>query len=273
MRILFIGDIVGKPGRDILLGSLPFLIQKLNTDMVIVNGENAAHGFGITPPIADEFLGAGVDVITGGNHSWDKPEILSYIDRKPQLLRPHNLGNNQPGKGHYLHETPKGHRILVINLMARLFMEMSNDPFHSAQELLPVGNPGDNGLDGVVVDFHGEATSEKYCMGHFCDGRASLVVGTHTHVPTADYQILEHGTGYQTDAGMCGDYDSSIGMDKAAALDRMLAKLPKPRLTPAEGKATLCGIIIETHPKSGLCKQISPVRVGGRLNPILPNWD
>lgn len=270
MRILFFGDIVGKPGRAIFSEVMPRLKQKFKADFVIANGENATHGFGITPNIADSFFELGVDVITGGNHSWDRPEILGYMQTQPALLRPQNFPDHQPGLGHHLKLTDDGRRVLVINVMGRLFMEHCDDPFAAVGKLLPISAPIEAGLDAVIVDIHAEATAEKYCMGHFCDGRASLVVGTHSHVPTADHHILAHGTAYQTDAGMCGDYDSSIGMEKTATVDRMLGKVPKPRLSPATGEATLCGLFVETDPATGLALNIEPIRVGGKLSQTQP---
>lgn len=273
MRIMFLGDIVGKSGRKAVVETLPLLRQKLDCDMVIANSENAAHGFGITAEIADELLDAGIDVLTGGNHSWDKSEIQSYISGQPRLLRPANQIALPPvaGQGSIVYELADGRRVLVVNVLLQLFMEPVNSPYQCLDGLIPQGSPGDYGLDGVVVDVHGEATSEKYCLGHFCDGRASLVIGTHTHIPTADAHIMEHGTAFQADAGMCGDYDSSIGMNKLAALDRALGRLPKARLTPAEGEASLCGVVVDIDRKTGLAVAIQPLRQGGLLAPALPS--
>ena len=271
MKVLFLGDIVGRAGRDAVVAELPRLREQLGLDFVVVNGENAAHGFGISPKICDELFDVGVDVITGGNHSWDRAEILTYIDEEPRLLRPANFPPGTPGKGTGVYESRGGHRVLVINIMCRLFMESLDNPFEALDRALPDGLPFDVGMDFVLVDMHGEATSEKYGIGHFSDGRASLVVGTHTHVPTGDAHILENGTAYQTDAGMCGDYDSIIGMDKDAALSRFLGHLPKPRLSPAEGEATVCGTVVETDPKTGLAVSIQPLRVGGKLARAWPS--
>ncbi|WP_420726026.1 TIGR00282 family metallophosphoesterase [Hwanghaeella sp. LZ110] len=271
MKLMFLGDIVGKAGRDVVVAEVPRLRDQLGLDFVVANGENAAHGFGISPKICEDLFDAGVDVVTGGNHSWDRPEILSYIDEEPRLLRPANFPAGTPGKGVSLFDSRDGkHRVLVINVMCRLFMELLDNPFDALEKALPEGDPAAAGFDCVLVDMHGEATSEKYGIGHFCDGRASLVVGTHTHVPTGDAHILEHGTGYQTDAGMCGDYDSVIGMQKEGSLDRFLNRLPKPRMQPAEGEATLCGTVIETDPKTGLAKRVQPIRIGGKLSPTWP---
>lgn len=270
MRLLFLGDIVGRSGREAVLREVPRLRRELKLDFVVVNGENAAHGFGITPKMCAELFDVGVDVITGGNHSWDKQEILDYIDTEPRLLRPANYPAGTPGKGVGVYETGKGERVLVINVMCRLYMEALDDPFAALEKALPPGTPGEGGFDFVLVDMHGEATSEKYGIGHYCDGRASLVVGTHTHVPTADHHILEHGTAYQTDAGMCGDYNSIIGMDKEAALDRFMGRLPKPRLKPSEGEASLCGVLVESKAGTGLAASIWPIRVGGGLGSAWP---
>ena len=270
MRILFLGDIFGKPGRAVLHRHLPSLKQKFNPDITIVNGENAAHGCGITADMADEFFDLGIDVITGGNHSWDKPEIIGYIAQQPRLIRPHNLPKGTPGNGCVVVETGDK-RVLVINLLGRIFMDSCDNPFACIEQLLPDDAPPmEMGFDAIIIDFHGEATSEKYCMGHYCDGKASLVVGTHSHVPTADHQILANGTAYQTDAGMCGDYDSSIGMEKTATLRRMLGEIPRPRMTPAQGTATLCGLLVDTDPATGLAQRIEPIRMDGRLSHNLP---
>jgi metallophosphoesterase (TIGR00282 family) len=204
MRILFIGDIIGRPGRDVVNAELPSLRRDLKLDFVIVNGENAAGGFGITRNIANEFFAAGIDVITTGNHWADQKEILSFIDDEDRILRPRNYPRGTPGKGAGLFEARSGMRVLVVNVMGRTFMDPLDDPFAAVEGELSACPLGE-GADAVVVDMHAEATSEKMAMGHFCDGRASLVVGTHSHVPTADAQILPGGTAYQTDAGACCD--------------------------------------------------------------------
>jgi len=267
---MFLGDIVGRAGRDIVLANVGRLRSQLKLDFVVANGENAAHGFGISDKICDELLDAGVDVVTGGNHSWDRSEIIDYIETEPRLLRPANFPSGTPGRGVGVFETKGGHRVLVINVMCRLFMELLDNPFDALERALPEGTPAESGFDFVLIDSHGEATSEKYAIGHFSDGRASLVVGTHTHVPTGDAHVLAGGTAYQTDAGMCGDYDSVIGMQKEGSLDRFLGRLPRPRMSPAEGEATLCGCVVETDPKTGLAVSIEPVRVGGHLRAAWP---
>jgi metallophosphoesterase (TIGR00282 family) len=270
VKLLFLGDIVGRAGREAVTAQVPRLRDQLGLDFVVANGENAAHGFGISPKICEELFDAGVDVITGGNHSWDRSEILAFIDEEPRLLRPANYPAGTPGRGVGVFETAQGRRVLIVNVMCRLFMETLDNPFDALERALPAGAPAESGFDCVLVDMHGEATSEKYGIGHFCDGRASLVVGTHTHVPTADAHVLAHGTGYQTDAGMCGDYDSVIGMQKEISLDRFLNRLPKPRMAPAEGTATVCGTVVETDPATGLARRVQPVRIGGCLAAAWP---
>ena len=267
MNILFLGDIIGKPGRDALYAELPRLRQSLKLDLVIANGENAAGGFGITRAIAEEFFGIGVDVISTGNHWADQKEIFTYIDTEDRILRPANYPKGTPGRGANLYQTPAG-SILVINAMGRVFMDALDDPFAAVDRELTACPLGE-GADAIVVDMHAEATSEKMAMGHFCDGRASFVVGTHSHVPTADAQILPGGTAYQTDAGACADYDSVIGMDKAEPLQRFTRKISSQRFAPATGPATLCGVFVVTGAK-GLATRIEPVRIGGRLKPALP---
>ncbi|HXR95015.1 MAG TPA: TIGR00282 family metallophosphoesterase [Rhizomicrobium sp.] len=267
MKLLFLGDIIGKPGRDAAAAELPRLKTRLAPDLVIANGENAAHGFGLTRAIAEEFFAMGIDVISTGNHWADQKEILTYIDGEDRILRPQNYPKGTPGRGANLYQTPHG-SVLVINLMGRVYMDALDDPFAAVDAELsacPLGQAA----DAIVVDMHAEATSEKMAMGHFCDGRASLVVGTHTHVPTADAQILPGGTAYQSDAGACCDYDSVIGMDKTEPLQRFVRKISTSRFTPATGPATVCGVFVETG-KSGLATRIAPVRVGGRLEPTLP---
>ncbi len=270
MRLLFCGDLVGRSGRQALYDHLPGLRRRLAIDFVIVNGENAAGGFGITEKICQEVLAAGTDVISGGNHSWDQREALGFIDREPRLLRPQNYPAGTPGRGAHVYPAPRGRKVMVLNVMGRLFMDPLDDPFACVERALSRQRLGAT-VDAIVLDFHGEATSEKMGMGHFVDGRVSLCVGTHTHVPTADAMILPGGTAYQTDAGMCGDYDSVIGMDKAVPLARFTRKLPTERLTVASGEGTLCAVFVETDEKTGLARRIEPVRVGGRLAEAIPD--
>jgi metallophosphoesterase (TIGR00282 family) len=271
MRIAFFGDVVGRSGRDGLSDHLPGLRRRLGLDFVIVNAENAAAGFGITENTAREIFDAGADCLTLGNHSWDQKEALTYIVREPRLIRPANypILSDAPGRGSNLFELRDGRRILVVNVLGRVHMDAMDDPFAAVNRELdsaPLGHVA----DAVVVDMHCEATSEKMAMGHFCDGRASLVVGTHTHVPTADAQILTGGTAYQTDAGACADYDSVIGNDKEEPLRRFTTKISQGRYRPADGPATICGVYVETDDKTGLAKRIEPIRMGGRLKETVP---
>jgi hypothetical protein len=273
MRILFIGDIVGRSGRTAVLERLPGLIRDWRLDFVGINGENAAGGFGITEAIYHELVDAGADVITGGNHSWDQREALVFIERAPKLLRPVNYPKGTPGRGATLAEAKNGARVLVVNVMGRVFMEALDDPFASVErELDACALKRD--ADAVIVDVHCEATSEKQGMGWFCDGRASLVVGTHTHAPTSDHRLLSGGTAFISDVGMTGDYDSIIGMNKDEPLNRFLRKIPSARFEPALGEATLCAIAVETDDATGLGKQVAAVRLGGRLEQARPAfWD
>lgn len=269
MNILFCGDIVGRSGRDILIQQLPKLKAQLELDFVIVNGENAAHGFGINKSICQDLFKAGVDVITTGNHIWDQRDIMSYIGTEPRLLRPANYPEGAPGRGYGVYSDHKGRKVLVINAMGRLFMESLDDPFAKVEGILKSHTLGGT-VQAAVVDFHAEATSEKMAMGHFCDGRVSLVVGTHSHVPTADAQIFPKGTAYQTDAGMCGDYNSVIGMDKTVPLHKFTRKTPTDRMMPALGDATLCGVFVQTDDATGRSIHIEPVRMGARLVNTIP---
>src|SRR5579885_3769957 len=270
MRILFIGDVIGRPGREVLAAELPGLRQSLKLDFIIVNGENAAGGFGLTQAIANDFFALGADVITTGNHWLDQKEILSFIGDDHRILRPRNLPAGTPGRGAGLFETRGGERVLVVSPIGRVFMEPQDNPFAAVEEEL-MACPLGEGADAIVVDMHAEATSEKMAMGHFCDGRASLVVGTHSHVPTADAQILPGGTAYQTDAGACADYDSVIGMDKFEPLRRFTTRIHGGRFRPAEGPATVCGVFVETDDATGLARRIEPIRVGGRLTETVPS--
>jgi len=269
MRLLFCGDIVGRSGRDVVVEHVPRLRRELGLDFVIVNGENAAAGFGITEKICNEFYAAGVDVISTGNHIWDQRETVGFIDRHPRLLRPSNFPAGTPGRGANLYTTSGGRKVFVVNVMGRLFMDALDDPFAAVERELASQRLAAT-ADAIVVDVHAEATSEKMAMGHICDGRVSLVVGSHSHVPTADHQVLPKGTAYQTDAGMCGDYDSVIGMDKTLPIQRFTRKLPTDRLQAAMGPGTLCAVFVETDDKTGLARRVSPVRVAGRLESVVP---
>jgi metallophosphoesterase (TIGR00282 family) len=271
MRIGFFGDIVGRSGRDGLTEHLPGLRRRLGLEFVVVNGENAAAGFGITENTARELFDAGADCLTLGNHSWDQKEALGYIGREPRMIRPINYPrlSDAPGRGAWLFDTPQGKRVLVINALGRVHMDALDDPFAAVDaqlESCPLGAM----CDAIVVDIHAEATSEKAAMGHFCDGRASLVVGTHTHIPTADTQILNGGTAYQTDAGACCDYDSVIGMEKTEPLRRFTTRINGGRYQPAAGPATVCGVYVETDPRTGLATRCEPIRIGGRLSQAIP---
>ncbi|TNE58758.1 MAG: YmdB family metallophosphoesterase [Alphaproteobacteria bacterium] len=271
MRLLFLGDVVGRSGRHAVIEHLPDLIRTFDVGFTVVNGENAAAGFGITEKIAGELFDAGADVITTGNHVWDQKEALVFIERQPQVLRPINFPAGTPGKGVGLFEARNGARVLVMNAMGRVFMQPLEDPFAAVDKELDACPLGDV-ADAVIVDFHGEATSEKMAMGHFCDGRASLVVGTHSHVPTGDAHVLGGGTAYQTDAGMCGDYDSVIGMEKDEPLHRFVRGYSQGRFMPALGEATLCGVLVEVG-GDGLAQRVAPIRMGGKLAETLPDWD
>ena len=271
MRILFVGDVVGRSGRAAVTERLPSLKRDWKLDCVIVNGENAAGGFGITETIYTEMLDAGADAITGGNHSWDQREALVFIDRAPRLIRPLNYPPGTPGRGMVLFETASGARVLVINLMGRVFMDPLDDPFAIAERELSACALK-VAADAIVVDIHCEATSEKQAMGHFCDGRASLVVGTHTHAPTADHQVLPTGTAFISDVGMSGDYDSIIGMAKEEPMNRFVRRIPSGRFEPALGEATLCAVAVETDDATGLAQRIAAVRLGGRLEETRPSF-
>lgn len=269
MRILFIGDVVGRSGRAIVIERLPDLIRDWKLDFVVVNGENAAGGFGITELIYHDLLGAGADAVTLGNHSWDQRETLVFIDRAEKLVRPLNYPPGTPGRGTALLEARNGARVLVTNLMGRIFMDPLDDPF-TAVEREVAACPLRLAADAIVVDMHAETTSEKQAMGHFLDGKASLVVGTHTHAPTADHRILPGGTAFVSDVGMTGDYDSVIGMSKDEPLNRFLRRIPGGRFEPATGPATLCGLAVETDDKTGLARRVAAVRLGGPLEPAVP---
>jgi metallophosphoesterase (TIGR00282 family) len=270
MRLLFIGDVVGRAGRAVVLAHLPGLRRDWALDFVIVNGENSAGGFGITETICDDLINAGADCVTLGNHAFDQREALVFIERQPRLLRPANYPPGTPGRGAFLYEGANGHRVLVMNVMGRSFMDPMDDPFAAVDREL-AACPLGRGCDAFIIDHHAETTSEKQAMGHHCDGRASLVVGTHTHIPTADHQILSGGTGYLTDAGMTGDYDSVIGMEKEEPVRRFIQKTPGSRFEPASGPATLCGLALEIG-ANGFPARIAPVRIGGRLEQTRPDW-
>lgn len=259
---------MGSPGRRVVCDMLPNLRRLLKLDFVVANGENAAGGFGITPAVCQDLFAAGVDVITTGNHAWDQREIIPHFDTETRLLRPANYPPGTPGAGARVFKAGNGKRVLVVNVMCRLFMEALDDPFAALDQALSSYRLGRD-IDAAVIDVHGEASSEKQALGRFADGRASLVVGSHTHTPTADTVILGRGTAYQTDAGMCGNYDSVIGGDPDLWIQRMRTKLPVGRVLPAKGDGTLCAVFAELNDKTGLAKRVSPVIRGPRL---LERW-
>ncbi len=267
MKVLICGDIVGRSGRDIIKTKLQQLIEEKEIDFVIINGENAANGFGITKKICNELYSFGVDVITSGNHIWDQKEIIEYIETDKRLLRPCNYPMGTPGNGYGIFQLGNGEIIVVINVMCNLFMESLDDPFKSVSDILDlVTKKYSNSI--IFLDVHGESTSEKMAIGHFFDGKVTGVVGTHTHIPTADLQLLENGTFYQTDLGMCGDYDSVIGMKKELSVKRFTNKFLKPRLETASGEGTLCGTLIEIDTNSKMVKDFNQILLGGKLNKV-----
>src|SRR3984957_5157418 len=269
MRILFIGDVVGRSGREAVATSLPKLREALRIELAVVNAEKASHGFGLSPDMATALFAAGADVITLGNHAWDRKEIIPYIAENPRLLRPLNFPPGTPGAGAGLITLQDGRKALVLQAMGRLYMDPLDCPFRSTGDVLSKYRLGAS-VQAIVADIHAEASSEKMAYAHTFDGQMSFVVGTHTHCPTADAQILPGGTAFQSDAGMCGDYDSVIGMVKDGATLRFWRKMPGEKLGPAEGEATVCGVFVETDDATGLARRIEPVRVGGRLSQAMP---
>ena len=266
MNILILGDVMGASGRTALTSNLERIIKNKNINFTVVNGENSADdGRGITKKIANEFFNCGVDVITSGNHIWDKNETIDLIQKENRLLRPANLADGSPGNGFGIYDTKdKKFKIGVINLMGNVFMRKTNDAFEVSKELKKKIKIKDN-VDFIIIDFHGEITSEKMAIGHFFDGEVTAVVGTHTHVPTADSRILKKGTAYQTDIGMCGDYDSVIGMNKDNSILKFLKSKDAVQHYPAIGEGTLSGIIVETNLKTGLAKKVERFIDGGVL--------
>ena len=264
MKILVLGDVMGKSGRKALKKNLSNIIEKNTINFAMINGENASDdGKGITKEIAEEFFHLGIDVITSGNHIWDKLETTSYIEKENRLLRPANLVEGSPGKGFGIYlSKDKKFKIGVINLMGNVFMKKTDDVFKTAKEICKKIILKKN-VDFSVIDFHGEITSEKMAIGHFFDGCSTCVVGTHTHVPTADTRILEKGTAYQTDIGMCGDYNSVIGMNKENSLKRFFKDKEATKHFPSEGDGTLSGLIVEGDPRTGLAKKVSRIILGG----------
>lgn len=269
MRLVFVGDVVGRSGRKVVTDRLPRIKEQLGADLVVINGENSAGGFGITEATFKELRDAGADVVTTGNHVWDQREALVFIERQPRLLRPVNFPAGTPGKGANIFETPSGKRVLVINAMGRVFMDPLDDPFAAVEQELAACRIGET-VDAILLDFHAEATSEKMTMAHFVDGRVSALIGTHTHVPTSDHQIFPGGTAFISDAGMCGDFNSVLGMKPEEPLDRFTRKIPTARFAPAQGEATLCGVIVDIDDDTGLAVKIDVIRDGGRLSQHWP---
>ena len=264
MRFLICGDVVGNAGKEIIIKNVPLLRKNESIDFVIINGENSFNGFGITKEICEKFYSIGVDVITSGNHIWDHKRIMSFIDSDQRLLRPLNYPKTAPGKGFGIYETKKGIHVVVINILCRLFMDLVDDPFLSLEDLLKLINNKYEKMI-IIVDIHGEATSEKMALAHFLDGKVNIVIGTHTHVPTADQQILEKGTFFQTDLGMCGDYDSVIGMKKDISILRFRSKHLKTRSETANGNATLCAALIDINEKKFSVNSYKQIKIGGKL--------
>jgi len=267
--MLFVGDVVGRSGRKAVTERLLRLIADWKLDLVVVNGENAAGGFGITEAIYEELVDAGADAITLGNHCWDQREALVFIGRAPRLIRPVNYPAGTPGRGAAMVAGKNGARVLVVNVLGRVFMDALDDPFVAIDRELAACRLGSD-ADAIVIDMHAEATSEKQAMGLHADGRASAVVGTHTHAPTADHRILPRGTAYMSDVGMTGDYNSVIGMTKDEPLQRFLRRIPSGKFEPAMGPASLCGLAVETDDATGLAARVAAVRLGGLLEQARP---
>ena len=270
MKILFLGDVMGRAGRRAITEHLPRLRQDWRLDFVVVNGENASNGMGLSGDHAKLLFDAGADCVTLGDHAFDQKDMLQAIERDPRILRPLNFAKGAPGRGVGMFTDTRGRKVLVAQVLGQVFMKRAfDDPFHAVEQVLK-SHPLGGQAQAIILDVHCEATSEKMAMGHFCDGRASLVVGTHTHVPTGDTQILPGGTAFQTDAGMCGDYLSVIGMEKAEPMRRFVTGMPKARFTPANGEATLSGVYVETDDRTGKATTVRMVRQGGRLEQAGP---
>jgi 2',3'-cyclic-nucleotide 2'-phosphodiesterase len=269
MRFLFLGDVVGRAGRKAIVEKLPGLRQRYKLDFVVVNGENAAGGFGITEAIVGEMIDAGADAVTLGNHAFDQKDTLVYIERQPRLIRPLNFPKGTPGRGSGLFKAKNGAEVLVINALGRVFMTELDCPFRAIDNEI-TACALKTSADAIFIDFHAEATSEKQSLAYFVDGRVSCVAGTHTHTPTSDDRILPNGTAYQSDAGMCGDYNSVLGMDIEEPVNRFLTKIPRGRFEPSLGEATLCGLAVEIDDKTGLATRLKTLRLGGVLAPTEP---
>jgi hypothetical protein len=264
MRFLFLGDVVGASGRKVVAERLPGLIQRHKLDFVVINGENAAGGFGITERICNDLIDAGADCVTLGNHAFDQKEALVFIERQPKLVRPINFPKGTPGRGAGLYRARNGADVLVLNALGRVFMHELDCPFRALDAELTACKLK-QGADAIFVDFHAEATSEKQALGYFLDGRISALSGTHTHAPTADERILPNGTAYLSDVGMCGDYQSVLGMDADEPVSRFLTRIPKGRFEPAEGPATLCGMAVEIDDATGRALSVRRLSLGGVL--------
>jgi 2',3'-cyclic-nucleotide 2'-phosphodiesterase len=270
MRMLFLGDVMGRTGRTAIAERLPALRAEWNLDFVVVNGENASSGAGLTPDHARLILQAGADCVTLGDHAFDQKDMLAFIEQEPRIIRPINFSKVAPGKGWRVFSATQGRKVLVAQVLGQVFMKRPfDDPFSAIEQVLK-SHPMGGMVQASIVDIHAEATSEKMAMGHWCDGQASLVVGTHTHVPTGDAQILTGGTAYLTDAGMCGDYNSVIGMEKLEPIRRFITGMPKSRFEPAAGPATLSGVFVETDDRTGKALTVRMIRVGGRLQEARP---
>jgi metallophosphoesterase (TIGR00282 family) len=269
MKLLYLGDIVGRLAREKTCAELPRLRDRLQLDFIAVNGENAAGGFGINNEICDQLFASGADVILTGNHVWDQKEIIGRFPQEERLLRPANFPKAAPGRGAGVYLAARGLKVMVVQVMGRLFMDPLDDPFVAADQAIEGVRLGRD-VACILVDVHGEATSEKMAIGHYLDGRATAVVGTHTHVPTADLQTLPGGTAYMTDIGMCGDYDSVIGMDKAEPIRRFTTKVPGGKWQAASGEPTLCGVYLEVDETTGFARHAAPLRIGGRLGQAWP---
>lgn len=265
MKVLFFGDVMGRAGRAALIETLPWLKAEWQIDFAVVNGENATSGQGLSPDHARALLAAGADCITLGDHAFDQKDMLGFIEKEPRIIRPLNFAKNAPGRGARIFSDPRGRKILVAQVLGQVFMKRPFDDPFSAIDAVLRNHPLGGQIQASLVDIHCEATSEKMGLGHFCDGRASVVVGTHTHIPTADAMILPKGTAYQSDAGMCGDYNSVIGMEKTEPLHRFVTGMPKARFSPADGAATLAGLYVETEDSTGKAHKVRMIRLGGQL--------
>ncbi len=270
MKLLFLGDVMGRAGRSAVAERLPALRAEWRLDFVVINGENASGGMGLTPEHARGLLAAGADVLTLGDHAFDQKDMLQFIEAEPRVIRPLNFAKGAPGRGHRVYDAPGGRKVLVAQVLGQVFMKRPFDDPFSAVDAVLRAHPRGGLVQASLIDVHAEATSEKMALGHFCDGRASVVVGTHTHVPTADVVIHANGTAYQTDAGRCGDYDSIIGMQKDEPMRRFITGMGRDRFTPALGDATLSGLYVETEDRTGRATRAVPVRIGGRLPEARP---